>query len=195
MKSALRTIVAIFVSVVPFVLPSFAQQTLGAITGTVTDQSGAAVPDATVKAVNVGTDLEVAAQTKSNGSYVIPDLPAGTYRVTVTKEGFKSETHTEVLVNTNRTTTVDASLTVGTVSATVEVNAVPLMNQTDTTTGYVVETQTIQQTPLGTGSFTQLAILSPGCTPIFWEGRGPIRGWETKPYSRMETGTPATVSR
>jgi len=152
------------------------QQTVGAITGTVMDSSGAAVPDATVKAVNVATNLEVRAKTKSNGSYLIPDLPAGTYKLTVTKEGFKTETHTEVLVNADRTTTIDASLVVGTVSMTVEVNSVALMNQVDTTVGYVVETQTIQDTPLGTGSFTQLAILSPGVHSDFIGGAGTNAG-------------------
>src|SRR5258708_18203775 len=127
-----------------------AQLTLGGITGTVTDPSGAVVSDATVKAVNIATNLEVVAHTK-NGSFVIPDLPAGTYRVTVTKDGFKTETHTEILVFGNRTTTVDTTLVVGSIGTTVEVNAVPLMNQVDTTIGYVVDTQTIETTPLGPG--------------------------------------------
>ncbi len=152
------------------------QQTLGAITGTVTDPSGAVVTDATVKAVNFATNLEVAAHTKTNGSFLIPDLPVGTYRVTVTKDGFKTETHTRILVFGNRTTTVDTSLVVGSISATVEVSAVPLMNQVDTTIGYVVDTNTIETTPLGTGSFTQLAILSPGVHADFLGGGGANTG-------------------
>jgi Carboxypeptidase regulatory-like domain/TonB dependent receptor len=153
-----------------------AQQTLGAITGTVTDPSGAVVSDAIVKAVNIATNLEVAAHTKSNGSFVIPDLPAGTYRVTVTKDGFKTENHTHILVSGARTTTVDTTLVVGSISATVEVNAVPLMNQVDTTIGYVVDANTIATTPLGTGSFTQLAILSPGVHADFLGGGGANTG-------------------
>lgn len=156
--------------------PLIAQQILGAITGTVKDSSGAAVPDATVRAVNVATNLEVVAHSQANGSYLIPDLPAGTYRLSFTKEGFQTETHTEVLVNANRTTTVDGSLQVGQVSTTVEVKAVPLMNQVDTTNGYVVDTLTIEQTPLGTGSFTQLAILSPGVHADFLGGAGSNAG-------------------
>jgi Carboxypeptidase regulatory-like domain/TonB dependent receptor len=152
------------------------QATLGGITGTVTDPSGAVVTDATVKAVNIATNLEVAAHTKTNGSFVIPDLPAGTYRVTITKDGFKTETHTKILVSGNRTTTVDTTLVVGSISATVEVNAVPLMNQVDTTIGYVVDTNTIETTPLGTGSFTQLAILSPGVHADFLGGGGANTG-------------------
>lgn len=152
-----------------------AQQTLGAITGTVVDPSGAAIPDATVKAANIATNLEVDAHTKSNGSYVIPQLPAGTYKLTITKDGFKTEEHTQVLVNADRTTTVDVSLSVA-VSSIVEVTAVPLMNETDTTNGYVVDSQTIQETPLGTGSFTQLAILSPGVHADFLGGAGSNSG-------------------
>src|SRR5579864_1522996 len=154
---------------------AFGQQTLGAITGTVTDPSGAVVSDATVKAINIATNLEVGAHSK-NGSFLIPDLPAGTYRVTITKEGFKTETHTKILVNGNRTTTVDSALVLGAISATVEVTAVPLMDQVDTTSGYVVDELTIQNTPLGTGSFTQLAILSPGVHADFLGGGGANTG-------------------
>jgi hypothetical protein len=176
MKFGFREVLVLLVFVLAFSSPSSAQETQGAITGTVTDPSGAAVPDATVKALNTATNLGVVAHTKSNGSYLVPELPAGTYKLTITKEGFKTETHTEVLVNGNRTTTVDATLAVGAVSSVVEVNAVPLMNQVDTTNGYVVDSQTIEETPLGTGSFTQLAILSPGVHADFLGGSGSNSG-------------------
>ncbi len=156
--------------------PVYAQQVLGSITGTVTDSSGAAVPGVTVKATNIATNLEITEHTQGNGTYVIQNLPAGDYKLTFTKEGFQSETHTEVLVNANRTTTVDGSMKVGQVSTTVEVNSTPLMNQVDTTNGYVVDQLTIQQTPLGTGSFTQLAILSPGVHADFLGGAGSNSG-------------------
>ena len=156
--------------------PAFAQQVLGAITGTVKDSSGGAVPDAVIKAMNGATNLTVSAHSQANGSYLIPDLPAGTYKLSITKEGFQTETHTEVLVNGDRTTTVDGSLQVGQVSTTIEVTAVPLMNQVDTTNGYVIDQLTIQDTPLGTGSFTQLAILSPGVHADFLGGAGANAG-------------------
>jgi len=156
--------------------PLEAQQILGAITGTVKDSSGAAVPDAVVKALNVATNLEVVEHTQSTGSYLVPNLPAGTYKLTFTKDGFETETHTEVLVNGNRTTTVDGSLQVGAVTTSVEVAAVSSMNQVDTTNGYVVDQLTIEQTPLGTGSFTQLAIMSPGVHADFLGGAGSNSG-------------------
>ena len=166
----------LFFVLIIFVLPSHSQQVLGAITGTVTDPTGAAVPDATVKALNLATNFEVTVKSGSNGSYEIRALPGGTYKVSFSKDGFKTEDHTEVIVNANRTTTVDSSLVVGTVNATVEVTATPLMNQVDTTTGYVVDQLTIQNTPLGTGSFTQLAILSPGVHSDFLGGSGANAG-------------------
>jgi hypothetical protein len=71
---------------------------------------------------------------------------------------------------------VDGDMKVGTVSTTVEVTSTPLMNQVDTTNGYVVDQLTIQETPLGTGSFTQLAILSPGVHADFLGGAGSNAG-------------------
>jgi hypothetical protein len=157
-------------------MPCQAQQTVGAITGTVLDSSGAAVPDAVVQARNVATNLEVTVHSQTNGSYSVSNLPVGTYELSFTKPGFQIESHTEVLVSSGRTTTVDGSLKVGSVSTTVEVTAVALMNQTDATTGYVVDQFTIQDTPLGTGSFTQLAILSPGVHADFLGGGGTNAG-------------------
>ena len=156
--------------------PAVAQQTLGAITGTVKDATGAVIPDAVVKARNIDTNLEVTEHTNSSGSYSVQNLPIGIYALTFSKAGFKTETHTQVLVNSDRTATVDGTLQVGAVSSTVEVTSTPLMNQVDTTNGYVVDQLTIQQTPLGTGSFTQLAILSPGVHADFLGGAGSNSG-------------------
>jgi Carboxypeptidase regulatory-like domain/TonB dependent receptor-like, beta-barrel len=153
-----------------------AQQILGGITGTVKDASGASVPGVTVKAHNIQTNLTVSTVTPLNGIYLFSNLPIGTYTLTFTKEGFEKESHSQVFVQGDRTTTVDASLQVGATTTTVEVTAVPLMNQVDTTNGYVVDQLTIQETPLGTGSFTQLAILSPGVHADFLGGAGSNAG-------------------
>lgn len=153
-----------------------AQEILGAITGTVKDATGATVPDAVVKARNLATNSLVTVHTQTDGSYSIPNLPIGTYELDLTKPGFETETHTKVLVQGDRTTTVNGDLRVGATSTTVEVTATPLMNQVDTTNGYVVDQLTIQQTPLGTGSFTQLAILAPGVHADFLGGAGSNAG-------------------
>ncbi len=156
--------------------PLRAQLTTGAINGTVLDASGAAVPDAEVKVHNVGTGLDVVVHSGATGTFSIPNLPVGTYTVSFTKTGFETETHTQVLVTSDRSTTVNGSLKVGAVAVKVEVSATPLMNQTDPTNGYVVDQVTIQDTPLGTGSFTQLAILTPGVHADFLGGAGSNAG-------------------
>jgi carboxypeptidase family protein/TonB-dependent receptor-like protein len=157
-------------------IPAQAQQTLGSINGTVTDSSGGVVQNAAVKIHNLGTGLEQSAKTKADGSFSFVDLPIGTYSVTFSQSGFKTEAHSQILVQGNRTTTVNGSLQPGEVSATITVTGTPLMNQTDTTNGYVVDTLTIEQTPLGTGSFTQLALLSPGVHADFLGGAGSNAG-------------------
>ena len=66
------------------------QQTLGSLSGTVTDPSGAVVQKATVKIRDVATNLIVTAESKNDGSFSAADLPIGTYEVTFTKDGFKT---------------------------------------------------------------------------------------------------------
>jgi hypothetical protein len=173
---AVLTAAAILALTLAVGVPSRAQQIYGTITGTVRDASGATVEGVAASARNTATNLTIAAHSASTGSYSISNLPAGTYELTFTKEGFDAERHTEVLVNGDRTTTVDADLKVGTVATKVDVIGTPLMNQVDTTTGYVVEQATIEQTPLGTGSFTQLAIMSPGVHADFLAGAGTNAG-------------------
>lgn len=135
-------------------IAAWAQQTLGSINGTVTDPSNAVIREAQVQAKNLGTGLTVNVTTRSDGSYNIVDLPIGTYSVTISKGGFKTEIHSNILVRGNLATTVNATLQAGEVSSTVTVTGTPLMNQTDTTNGYTLGTELIQNAPLGTGSFT-----------------------------------------
>jgi hypothetical protein len=153
-----------------------AQGLLGNIVGSVTDTSGSTVGDVTVTAKNQETNLQVAAKTQSNGLYQIPNLPIGNYVVSFQKAGFEVETHPRILVQAERSATVNASLKVGAVTTTVEVQGTPLLNETDPTNGYVLDSHTIQETPLGTGSFTQLALLSPGVNADFLSGSGSNAG-------------------
>jgi len=139
-----------------------AQLTLGSINGTVTDSSGAVVAGAAIKARAVATNLEVTAESKSNGSFSIPDLPIGDYQMTFSRDGFQAANYPQIIVQGNRATTVNPQLNPRGAVESVTVNATPLLNQTDTTTGYVLDSKIIENSPLGTGSFTQLAILSPG---------------------------------
>ncbi len=122
----------------------------------------AVVQGATVRVRSLATNLEVRAESKSDGSFSVADLPIGTYAVTFAKDGFRTAVYPQIGVQGNRTGTLNAKLQPGTVASTVTVEATPLLNQTDTTTGYTLNELQIAETPLGTGSFTQLAVLSPG---------------------------------
>ena len=155
---------------------SQAQQTLGSINGTVSDSSGAVIHNATVKIHNLATGLEQTVTTKSDGSFNIADLPIGTYSVSISRDGFKTEVHSQILIQGNRTTTVNGSLQAGEVNITVTVSGTPLLNQTDTTNGYTLSSDLIENIPLGTGSFTQLAILAPGVNADLLAGAGTNAG-------------------
>src|SRR5690242_8101032 len=100
-----------------------AQKTSGQISGTVLDPQGAAVPDATVTATQTGTALTRTITTSSDGNYTLADLPIGTYRLTVSKQGFKETVVEAVVVNVSTVTRQDFSLAVGAVGETVTIQA------------------------------------------------------------------------
>jgi hypothetical protein len=164
----------ILIALIP--LSAFAQQTLGSIDGTVTDSSGAVVQAVAIKARNTQTNLEVTAESKGDGSFSIADLPIGTYEVTFSKKGFKQEAYPQILVQGARTATVNARLQPGEVASTVTVESTPLLNDTDVSNGYTLGTELVESIPLGTGSFTQLAVLAPGVSADFLSGSGSNEG-------------------
>jgi hypothetical protein len=147
-------------------------QVLGGITGTVADSSGAVVPGAGVTIKNTDTNSEISVTTQANGTYLAPNLAIGNYSVTFAKDGFKTETHPSIKVEGGVTATVDGRLEVGSVAMRVEVTGTPMLNQVDTTVGYTLDSTAINNTPLATGSFTQLAILSPGVSADFLSTTG-----------------------
>ena len=142
------------VALIAFPYTGFGQQTLGALNGTVTDSSGAVVQGVSIKARAVATNLKVTATSKADGAFSIADLPIGTYEVTFIKDGFQTAVYPQIILQGNRTTTVNATLKAGTVSSSITVEATPLLNQTDTTTGYTLDEKQIAEMPLGTGSYT-----------------------------------------
>ena len=158
-----------------------AQQTLGGITGTITDASGSVLPDTLVTIVGDQTKLTRTLKTNGNGAYDFVNLPIGTYTVTVGHEGFQSERLQSILVQADRTATLNVTLKVGQVGTTIDVEAAPIMNAVDTTNGYVLEEQQIRGVPLPTGSFTGLAILSPGVNAELAGGTGVNSGLGNQP--------------
>ena len=164
-----------------FSLCAPAQQTLGGITGTVTDQSSSVLPDTTVTIIGDQTKLTRTLKTNGNGAYDFVNLPIGTYTVSVSHEGFQTQKLPAILVQADRTATLNVSLKVGQVGTTVEVQAAPAMNAVDTTNGYILEKDQIDEIPLPTGSFTGLAILSPGVNAELPGGTGVNQGLGNQP--------------
>ena len=160
-RAAVKYALLVFVSMI-FAVAGRAQQTLGSINGTVLDASGAAVPEATVTATDIATNFVAKTQSQGTGFYQIFNLPIGTYIVKVSHEGFESTELTKIPVQEARATTVNVTLKIGSVTQSVVVTSTPLLNATDTTNGYTLDSSQIDETPLATGSFTQVATLSPG---------------------------------
>lgn len=143
-------------------LPGVTQQTLGSINGTVLDASGSAVSGATVTATDASINVTQATTTQKNGFYQIFNLPIGTYTVTVTQTGYEKSQVAGITVHEAQATTINVTLKIGQATESVEVTANPLLNATDVTNGFTMDSNQISATPLATGSFTQLAVLSPG---------------------------------
>ena len=174
--------VTICVAILLFLpLNAFPQQTLGGITGTVTDATGGALTDAEVTLVVDGTKLTRTQRTNTAGAYDFVNLPIGTYTLTYAHDGFDTLKIPSILVQADRTANVNATLKVGQVGTTVTVEASPLMNAEDTTNGYILEKDQIQAIPLPTGSFTGLAILSPGVNAELPSGTGANSGLGNQP--------------
>ena len=171
-----------FLALSPLLAPNAqAQQTLGGITGTVTDTSGAVITGATVNLLGDETKLSRTQTTNANGTYLFVNLPIGNYTLSFTQAGFQGETVPAILVQANRTATVNVELKVGNVSESITVEETPLLNQVDTTNGYVMDKLEIQAVPLPTGSFTGLAILSPGVSAELSSGTGANAGLGNAP--------------
>jgi hypothetical protein len=143
-----------------------AQTTNGLITGTVTDLSGAVVPDVQVTVTNVGTSLTRNTTTNNNGAYILPQMPPGIYKIDISKSGFASAGREHVELQVNQSVTIDFQLGVGSTAQTVEVTgAPPQLNTTSATLTDVVSHDETVGLPLNGREFTQLTLLTPGAAP------------------------------
>src|SRR5260370_14456559 len=136
----------------------------GTILGTVTDPSGAVVAGATVKVRNLGTGLERTTATSADGSYAVPELPIGTYSVTVTQPGFQTAITNNVEVNVATDRRVDAQLKTGQVSERVEVSGeeVSYVETALAEVGVTLTSSTIENLPVNGRDYTKLIYLNPG---------------------------------
>ena len=141
-----------------------AQTFRGTILGTVTDPSGAVVSGAKVTVKNLNTGLERTTQTSADGSYSVPELPIGTYTVTISQSGFQTSVTTNIAVNVAAEKRVDAALKAGQVATVVEVSGetLPQVETTMNTLGGVLTQETVKDLPINGRDYTKLIFLNPG---------------------------------
>jgi hypothetical protein len=134
------------------------------ITGTIVDASGAGVPGATVTATNQATAGVRTAPTSDTGTYSIPNLPVGTYDVSVEKQGFSTLRFRSLQLTVAQNLTLDGSLELGAVTQSVEVagTSVAPINLEDAQLSNVIDERRIVDLPLITRDPYYLALLSPG---------------------------------
>jgi Carboxypeptidase regulatory-like domain len=143
-------------------------QTLGAITGVVTDASGASVPNAAVTVTNPQTNFTRATTTNRDGNYDFPALQPGTYNVEANVEGFQVEVRTGLELQVAQVARVDFKLSVGAVTRSVEVTGgAQLINTENASVGTVIENQRIVELPLSGHNYLQLSALSPNVASNF----------------------------
>ena len=143
---------------------AFAQTDTGTVRGTVTDQQGGAVTDAQVTMTNMETAYSRSVKTDADGNYGFQSLPVGRYSLRVADtRGFKAFEEKNIILHVNDNLTLNAKLTVGAITETIEVEASP--NQVELTTAELsgtIEGNQITELPLNGRSFTQLLTLVPG---------------------------------
>ena len=168
-------------AIVAFVacIPAAWCQSTSTIRGTVTDSSGAVVPNAKVTIHNQATSEERITQTDNSGNYVAPSLPVGTYRITAQAPGMQTAVASNLVLEVARTVEQDFKLKVADVSQTIEINAAAqVIEGTTVGVGQVVNQNTVQQIPLNGRHFVDMGLLVAGSVTPPQTGNltAPLRG-------------------
>ncbi|HET7747314.1 MAG TPA: carboxypeptidase regulatory-like domain-containing protein [Vicinamibacteria bacterium] len=158
---ALTSAAALLLLMTP--VPVEAQLTTGSIAGSVTDESGAAVPGATVQVVNIDTGVRRELVTDAGGRYSAPSLSLGAYEVHVSMQGFASVVRRGITMTAGRNAVVSVSLKVARQEENVEVvsEASPVETRSATVT-HLVDEEQVSELPVINRDLTQLAFLQPG---------------------------------
>ena len=161
---ALFGFIAICALLVP--LATRAQSTYGSIVGTVTDATGAAVPNATVTVTNLGTNEARVAKSDAAGNFSAVNLLPATYKISVTAANFKGFLRQPVPVAVGSTVRIDAALQVGAATETVEVTTqAPLLQTDSSSVNQQIEGKTVQEMPLNGRNSMNLLALAAGVIP------------------------------
>jgi hypothetical protein len=156
-------IVAVLTMLAGLSIPLAAQRNTASIAGQVRDSSGAAVPAANVVIRHTATGVERAVSSSGEGNYVASALPAGTYTVTVRREGFQVYTVADLTLQVDQQATLNVELQIGSVADTINVTADAASVDVRTATLNTVINQTmINDLPLNGRNVLQLMRLTPG---------------------------------
>jgi hypothetical protein len=141
---------------------ALAQTDTGRLFGTITDPSGAVVPNATVSVTEVATGRLLTATTGPSGDYSINALPVAKYHLEVKKDGFKTAT-AEIAIDVSQVLEISLKLETGAASTTVEVTGeVPIVDTSTSSVGEVIQGRQVVDLPLNGRNFTALALMTPG---------------------------------
>jgi Carboxypeptidase regulatory-like domain/TonB-dependent Receptor Plug Domain len=149
------------------VLPVHAQVAGATVTGTVTDPTGANIPNAQVSMMNSATGVTTNVTTNSAGFYAAPNLIPGPYQVTIRAEGFQTVIRSGIELTVGARQVLDVSLHVGQVTQEIQVAAeAPTVELSSSTINDVVKSSTIVELPLNGRDWTSLAALQPGVSAV-----------------------------
>ena len=154
--------------------PAMAQVS-AALSGRVTDQTGAGLPGATVTAKNTDMGISRETVTDAAGRYELPALPVGRYEVGATKSGFAAAIRSGIVLVVGQDAATDLSLRIGNVSEQVKILAnVPIVNATTNDISGLVGEREVKQLPLNGRSYDLLLTINPGVVNFTWEKTGGI---------------------
>lgn len=136
------------------------------VTGRISDQSGAVVPEAQITITNTATGINRESVSNDEGYFTLPLLNPGEYRIAVKKDGFKPLVQPSVTLQVNQVARLDYTLETGALTDTVTITSnAPLLNRETTSVGQVVDNKTVVTLPLNGRNYSQLVALMPGSTP------------------------------
>jgi uncharacterized surface anchored protein len=149
---------------------AWAQQTQGTVSITVVDPSGSVIPGAQLKIVDLATNDAREATTQEAGNYKFVNLNFGSYKLTIAKAGFETQSY-DVVVQSARNTDVQATMKVGSTQQVVEVEggAAPLVETSSSATNMTIDTKQIEDLPLIGRNIAQLSRLAAGYNGT-WNG-------------------------
>jgi hypothetical protein len=156
-------------------LSLYGQSTYGSVAGSVTDNSGAIVTDATVTLTNLGTSEKRTQSSGSDGLFTFVNLFPGQYRIDVEKQGFKHFVRSDITVQVQQDTHIAAALQVGEVSQVIEVTGeTPLLQTESSALGQVVEQRKADELPLNGRNIFNLITVSPAAVAQGGSGGSPV---------------------